>query len=80
MAITKNHKIRTNPIEARAAITSQARIVGLAGRSGNASSWQMMTILARHWTAIENQIAAAPAGPWWLSVSSSTTSLLPYRS
>lgn len=78
VAITKNHKIRTNPVEAQVAVDAQARIVGFAGRSGNMTRWQMATILARHWTAIENQIATAPTGPWWLSVSS-TTRLLDYR-
>jgi hypothetical protein len=29
-----------------------------AGRSGNMTSWQMMTTLARHWTAIESHIAS----------------------
>jgi PIN like domain len=35
VAITKNHKIRSNPVEARAAVEAEARIVGFAGRSGN---------------------------------------------
>ena len=78
VTITKNHMIRTNPVEAQVAVEVQARIVGFAGRSGYMTSWQMATILARHWTAIENQIEMAPAGPWWLSVSS-TTRLLDYR-
>lgn len=78
VAITKNHKIRTNPTEAKVAVETQARIVGFAGRSGNMTSWQMVTTLARHWAAIETQIDAAPTGPWWLSVSQ-TTRLLDYR-
>ncbi|MGH3786529.1 MAG: hypothetical protein ACRDRG_08255 [Pseudonocardiaceae bacterium] len=64
VAITKNHKIRSNPAEAPTAVEAGARIVGFAGRSGNMTSWQMMTTLARHWTAIENQIASDPSGPW----------------
>lgn len=79
VAITKNHKIRSNPVEAHVAVEAEARIVAFAGRSGNMTSWQMMTVLARHWTAIENQMAADPSGPWWLSVSASTTSLVNYR-
>jgi hypothetical protein len=79
VAITKNHKIRPNPVEARAAVEAKARIVGFAGRSGNMTSWQMITTLARHWTAIENQIASAPSGPWWLSVFSQKAGLLSYR-
>lgn len=39
VAITKNHKIRPNPVEARAAVEAKARIVGFAGRSGNMTSW-----------------------------------------
>jgi hypothetical protein len=78
VAITKNHKIRTNPVEAQVAVKAQARIVGFAGGSGNMTSWQMATVLARHWTAIENQIVMAPTGPWWLSISS-TTRLLDFR-
>jgi hypothetical protein len=79
VAITKNYKIRSNPVEARAAVEAEARIVGFAGRSGNMTSWQMMTTLTRHWTAIENQIASDPSGPWWLSVSSQRAGLLDYR-
>ena len=45
VAITKNHKIRSHPVEARAAVEAEARIVGFAGRSGNMTSWQMMTTL-----------------------------------
>lgn len=78
VAITKNHKILTNPIEAQIVVEAQAGIVGFAGSSGNMTSWQMVTLLARHWTAIENQIAMAPPGPWWLSVSQKTN-LLRYR-
>ncbi len=70
-----DHTLRT----ARAAVEAEARIVGFAGRSGNMTSWQMMTTLARHWTAIENQIASAPSGPWWLRVSGHKTGLLSYR-
>jgi hypothetical protein len=29
--------------------------VGFAGGSGNMTSWQMMTTLTRHWTAIETR-------------------------
>jgi hypothetical protein len=58
VVITKNHKIRSNPVEARAAVEAEARIVGFAGRSGNTTTWQMMTTLARYWTAIENRIAS----------------------
>ncbi|MGB8201253.1 MAG: hypothetical protein WCF33_16435 [Pseudonocardiaceae bacterium] len=78
MAITKNHKIRSNPVEARTAVEAEARIVGFAGRSGNMTSWQMVTTLARHWTAIENQIVSDQSGPWWLSLSSRKTGLLGY--
>jgi hypothetical protein len=79
IAITKNHKIRTNPVEACAAVEAKARIVGFAGRSGNMTSWQMMSTLTRHWRAIEHQIAAAPSDPWWLSVSTQKAGLLGYR-
>lgn len=79
VTITKNHKIRSNPVEARVAVEAEARIVGFAGRSGNMTSWQMITTLARHWTAIENQIASDPQGPWWLSVSGQKAGLLGYR-
>lgn len=79
VAITKNQKIRTNPVEARVAAEAEARIVGFAGRSGNMTSWHMMTLLTRHWAAIENQMDSDPDGPWWLSVSSSTTRVLRYR-
>ncbi|MGH3875312.1 MAG: hypothetical protein ACRDSR_28095 [Pseudonocardiaceae bacterium] len=52
VAITKSHKIRSNPVEARAAVEAEARIVGFAGRSGNMTSWQMITTLTRYWAAI----------------------------
>lgn len=78
VAITKNHKIRTNPVEAQVAADAKARIVGLAGSSGNMSSWQMMTVLVRHWTAIENQ-TVENSGPWWLSASWTGTRSLDYR-
>lgn len=79
VAITKNRKIRSSPIEARVAVEVEARIVGFAGSSGNMNSWQMVSALARHWNAIENQITKEPSGPWWLSVSESKTALLSYR-
>lgn len=77
VAITKNRKIRTNPVEAQIAIDSALRTVGFAGRSGNLTSWQMVTLLTRHWAAIEAQ--AAVPGPWWLSVSATSTRVLDYR-
>jgi hypothetical protein len=79
VTITKNHKIRSNPIEARAAIEAETRIVGFTRRSGNMTNWQMMTTWARHRTAIENQIASDPSGPWWLSLSSQKAGLLGYQ-
>ena len=79
VAITKNHRIRSNPVEAQIAVEARLVIVAFAGPTGNLDSCRMMAILARHWTAIENQVAADPSDPWWLSVSLSSTGLLGYR-
>lgn len=79
VAITNNHKIRTNPVEAQVAVSCAARIVGLAGKSAQRSSWDKVTLLTRHWTAIEDYIEKHPAGPWWLAVTQTTVSARDYR-
>ncbi|HEV8562287.1 MAG TPA: hypothetical protein VGR06_38695 [Actinophytocola sp.] len=66
-----NDKIRTNPVEARIALESGARIVGLAGKVAQRSTWDRAVLLVRHWQAVENHIAAHPKGPWWLAVTQS---------
>lgn len=68
VAVTANSKIRTNPVEASVAVSCGARIIGLGGRSGQRTSWQTVTLLTRHWQAIETFIKENPEGPWWLSV------------
>jgi hypothetical protein len=71
VAITNNDKIRTNPVEARVAVQCGARIVGLAGKVAQRSTWDRAVLLVRHWQAVENHIAAHPNGPWWLAVTQS---------
>ena len=66
--ITGNRKIRTNPVESSKAIESKARIVCIAGRAGNRTSWDKMALLMRHWTSIDNMIEREQSGPWWLAV------------
>lgn len=68
---------RTNPVDAQVAVDAKARIVGLLALR-HMSSWHMMAVLARHWTAIENQ-TVANSGPWWLSASWTGTRSLDYR-
>lgn len=71
VAITNNDKIRTNPIEARVALDCGARIIGLAGKVAQRTTWDRAMLLTRHWQSIENFIEAHPAGPWWLAVTQS---------
>ncbi len=69
IAITNNHKIRTTPVEASVAVSSGARMIGLAGKSAQGTSWDKVTLLTRHWGAIEKFVGEHPKGPWWLAVS-----------
>lgn len=80
IAITNNRKIRTNPIEAGCAVSSGARVIGLAGKVANGTSWDKVALLTRHWRSIESFIDDNPRGPWWLSVTQSGTEPIPYRS
>jgi hypothetical protein len=79
IAITNNHKIRTTPVEACVAVSSGARIIGLAGKSAQGTSWDKVTLLTRHWTAIEAFVDEHQAGPWWLAVSQTDVKPLEYR-
>jgi hypothetical protein len=79
VAITNNRKIRTNPVEAGIAVASGARIIGLAGKAANGTSWDKATLLTRHWGAIESFIAEHPDGPWWLAVTQSGAGAAHYR-
>jgi len=79
VAITGNRKIRSNPLEAGVAVSCSARIMCFAGSAGNRTNWDKVSLLSRHWNAIENMIEREPAGPWWLAVSASGVNPQPYR-
>lgn len=71
VAITNNDKIRTNPVEAQVALRCGARIIGLAGKVAQRTTWDRAMLLVRHWQAIENFMDTHPEGPWWLAVTQS---------
>lgn len=79
IAITNNHKIRTNPVEAERAVSCEARIIGLAGKSAQRTRWEKVSLLTRHWQAIEDYVKSHPSGPWWLAVTQTTVSTREYR-
>jgi PIN like domain len=79
IAITNNHKIRTHPVEAEVALSSNARMIGLAGKIAEGTSWDKVTLLTRHWRAIEAFVDDHPTGPWWLSVSQTEAKQVEYR-
>jgi PIN like domain len=79
IAITGNGRIRTHPDESRLAVENGLRVICVSDSRGPSDTWQKLTYFARHWTAVENHIAAYPDGPWWLNVQPSGTALRSFR-
>lgn len=67
VVITSDRALRTRPAEASLAITHKLKAVHLY-KVGARSAWDQLTRLTTRWDAVERQLAAAPAGPWWLSL------------
>jgi hypothetical protein len=77
--ITNDRRIRTRPLEAQLAIEHRLKVVHLYGNIGNVSAWDQLVRIANRWESIENQVARAPDGPWWLSLRRGTSRLMNYE-
>lgn len=69
VVITRDQRIRYRPVEKLAWVTYQVRGFVLTGR-GSQSTAQSLSVLVRHWPAIEAAIGAEPTGPWMHAVTS----------
>jgi hypothetical protein len=70
VVITIDHHLRTRPHEAMLAAQYGLKCVNLRG-AGNLRRWDQLVRLIRHWSAVETFMEKRPAGPWWLSLTSS---------
>lgn len=66
VAITKNYRIRTQPVEAQLAIDSGLVAVCVFPFDEEASRWELSEILFRHWKSVEGLDPAD--GPSWLEL------------
>jgi hypothetical protein len=66
--ITNDRRLRTRPVEAALAIEHNLKVVHLHGAVGHGTAWAQTVRFMSRWPAIERQVEATPAGPWWLSV------------
>jgi hypothetical protein len=80
IAITNNHKIRITPHEAQVAMSSGARLIGLAGKNAQRTTFDKARLLLSHWQAIETFIESNTAGPWWLSVNQTSVEQSSFKS
>jgi hypothetical protein len=77
VVITNDRHIRTRYHEATPAIEHGLRAVHLAPAGRDASRWDFMRLLARHWDRVED-LAARP-GPAWLALRGDRHRYLEYR-
>jgi hypothetical protein len=61
IAITRDRKIRTRPVERQVVLDSGARLVCITGKQ-NLNMWQRLDAVVRAWPAIED-VTGQP-GPW----------------
>lgn len=68
VVITTDRRLRTKPQEAELAITHKLKVIHLQGDVGKRSAWEQLVRVAVRWSSVEEQVAKAPEGPWWLSL------------
>lgn len=78
IVVTGNDQIRRNPEESALAVESRLRAICPQDARGDLTMWQKLSLIARHWDAVERFIAGHHTGPWWLSVTASGPRELPY--
>ncbi|WP_255182556.1 hypothetical protein [Rhodococcus sp. WWJCD1] len=77
--VTNGRRLRTRPDEATAAVAHKLKVVHLHGSAGTANAWGQAERVFQRWAAIEQQINAAPVGPWRLSIESTRHRLLNFQ-
>lgn len=76
IAITKNHRIRTQPTEASLAVKHGLRVACLMEPNRNADRWDFSRAVFRHWDAIDE--LSTRTGATWLAVQSDRTRMRPF--
>jgi hypothetical protein len=66
VTITNDRRIRTRFDEASAALEYELRVVHLAPPVRDATRWDFVCLLARHWEAVEE--LTTQSGPAWLAL------------
>ncbi len=79
VVITRDKKIRSRPVEADLVLRSGVRGFVLTS-SGDMSTWDTLTLLVRHWEALERYMGAHPEGPWLAAVTNQGVRPLNVRS
>lgn len=69
IAITHDKKIRTRPGERQLVVDNGLRVVRLENKR-DLSTWSMLELLVKRWDRMEERIAEAGAGPWFMEVRS----------
>lgn len=77
VAITNDRHIRTRYFEATAAVEHKLRVAHLAPVERNASRWDFMRLLARHWKKVA-ELRKHP-GPAWLALRGDRHRYLEYK-
>jgi hypothetical protein len=67
IVIGRDRRIRTKPQELALFRDAGLRVFWIAGKR-DMSTWDWLTRLVRHWDAMEREIAARGAGPWFYAV------------
>ena len=67
VVITNDGRVRTRPAEANLAVAYELKAIHLYA-SGDLTAWDQAVRLLSKWDRIARDVAAVPAGPWWLSV------------
>jgi hypothetical protein len=68
VVITSDRRLPTRPQESNLAITHKLKVIHLHGDVGTRSAWEQMVRIAVRWGSVEQHVARAPEGAWWLSL------------
>jgi len=75
VAITRDKHIRTRPVERMAVKQSGLRMFAINTKT-DMDTWGWLTLLVRHWSAIEDVMTQQPRGPWVYTVNLSGLSAM----
>lgn len=75
IAIVRDKKIRTRPLEIERFRAVGLRVFWLGGKR-DLSTWGYLELMVRHWSKMERHIAAEGSGPWGYVITHTTVSKL----